>query len=104
MIRLAYIIFSLILLIIGILFAVLNAEPVTLHYYFGDKNIPLSLVLISAIIVGAILGIIASAGILIKLKRDNSKLKKDKWEELEKKTTWFSANKALSWGLVDRIE
>lgn len=76
MIRLAYIIFSLILLIIGILFAVLNAEPVTLHYYFGDKNIPLSLVLISAIIVGAILGIIASAGIIIKLKRDNSKLKK----------------------------
>jgi putative membrane protein len=76
MIRLAYIIFSLILLIIGILFAVLNAEPVILHYYFGDKHIPLSLVLISAIIIGAILGIIASAGIIIKLKRDNSKLKK----------------------------
>ena len=35
---------------------------------------------------------------------DNSKLEKDKWEELEKKTTWFSANKALNWGLVDRIE
>ena len=34
----------------------------------------------------------------------NSKLEKDKWEELEKKTTWFSANKALNWGLVDRIE
>jgi ATP-dependent protease ClpP protease subunit len=35
---------------------------------------------------------------------NNSKLKKDKWEELEKKTTWFSANKALDWGLVDKIE
>jgi ATP-dependent Clp protease protease subunit len=35
---------------------------------------------------------------------DNSKLNKNKWEELEKKTTWFSANKALSWGLVDSIE
>jgi ATP-dependent protease ClpP protease subunit len=35
---------------------------------------------------------------------DNSKLNKSKWEELEKKTTWFSANKALSWGLVDSIE
>jgi ATP-dependent Clp protease protease subunit len=35
---------------------------------------------------------------------DNSKLDKTKWEELEKKTTWFSANKALSWGLVDSIE
>ena len=35
---------------------------------------------------------------------DNSKLNKSKWEELEKKTTWFSADKALHWGLVDSIE
>jgi len=35
---------------------------------------------------------------------DNSKLNKTKWEELEKKTTWFSASKALNWGLVDSIE
>ena len=34
----------------------------------------------------------------------NSKLDKDKWEELEKKTTWFSAEKAMDWGLVDKIE
>src|SRR5210317_206411 len=35
---------------------------------------------------------------------DNSKLDKSKWEELEKKTTWFSADKAMDWGLVDNIE
>ena len=34
----------------------------------------------------------------------NSKLDKIKWEEMEKKTTWFSAEKALDWGLVDKIE
>jgi ATP-dependent Clp protease protease subunit len=34
----------------------------------------------------------------------NSKLNKEKWEELENKTTWFSAEKAKSWGLVDSIE
>ncbi|MEJ2141809.1 MAG: LapA family protein [Gammaproteobacteria bacterium] len=76
MIRLTYIIFSLILLIIGILFAVLNADPVTLHYYFGEKDIPLSLVLIIAIITGAILGVIASAGVIVKLKREKAKLRK----------------------------
>lgn len=27
-----------------------------------------------------------------------------KWEELEYKTTWFSAEKAMDWGLVDKIE
>ena len=35
---------------------------------------------------------------------DNSKLSKSKWEEMEKKTTWFSAETALEWGLVDNIE
>jgi ATP-dependent Clp protease protease subunit len=34
----------------------------------------------------------------------NTKLDKVKWEELEKKTTWFSVEKALDWGLVDKIE
>ena len=34
----------------------------------------------------------------------NSKLNKDKWERLENKTTWFSAEKAMNWGLVDKIE
>lgn len=33
-----------------------------------------------------------------------SKLGKEDWEELEYKTTWFSAEKARNWGLVDRIE
>ena len=76
MIRLAYIITSLILLIIGILFAVMNAEPVTLHYYFGENQLPLSLVIISSIIIGALLGIVASAVIILKLKRDNARLRK----------------------------
>lgn len=34
----------------------------------------------------------------------NSKLDKNKWEQLENKTTWFSAEKAQEWGLVDKIE
>ena len=33
-----------------------------------------------------------------------SKLDTAKWEELEYKTTWFSAEKAMEWGLVDKIE
>ena len=35
---------------------------------------------------------------------DYSKLDKSNWEQLERKTTWFSAEKAQEWGLVDRIE
>jgi ATP-dependent protease ClpP protease subunit len=33
-----------------------------------------------------------------------SKLAKEEWEDLEHKTTWFSAEKAKSYGLVDKIE
>ena len=33
-----------------------------------------------------------------------SKLDKNAWEDLEHKTTWFSAEKAKSYGLVDKIE
>jgi ATP-dependent protease ClpP protease subunit len=33
-----------------------------------------------------------------------SKLDKETWEEFEYKTTWFSAEKAKDWGLVDKIE
>jgi ATP-dependent Clp protease protease subunit len=35
---------------------------------------------------------------------NNSKLDKEKWGELENKTTWFSAAQAKDWGLVDKIE
>ena len=35
---------------------------------------------------------------------ENSNLDKDRWEELEKKTTWFSAGQALTWGIVDSVE
>lgn len=34
----------------------------------------------------------------------NSKLTKKDWERLEYNTTWFSAEKAAEWGLVDTIE
>jgi ATP-dependent protease ClpP protease subunit len=55
---------------------------------------------------------ISSQNELMSLLRDryigklatNSKLDKSKWEQLEHKTTWFSAEKALEYGLVDKIE
>ncbi len=33
-----------------------------------------------------------------------SNLSKEEWGDLERKTTWFSAEEAMEWGLVDRIE
>lgn len=55
---------------------------------------------------------ISSQNELMSLLRDryigklvtNSKLTKEKWVQMENKTTWFSAEKAQEWGLVDKIE
>jgi putative membrane protein len=57
-------------------FAVLNAEPVKLNYYFGSRDVALSLILVLAMIVGAMLGVIASASMIISNRREVVKLRK----------------------------
>ena len=76
MVRIVYLIIFLILVVFGIVFAVLNAEPVKLNYYFGSKEVALSLVLVLAMIVGAILGVIASASMIVSNRREVMKLRK----------------------------
>lgn len=76
MARILSLIFLLLVLVIGLAFAVLNAEPVQLHYYFGSQYVPLSLTLVLALIIGAILGVFASSGLVLRLKRENARLQK----------------------------
>ena len=40
----------------------------------------------------------------LEILANHTKLSADAWGAKEGKTTWFSANKALDWGLVDSIE
>ena len=70
--------FAVLLLVslLGLTFALRNAETVQLDYYFGSLQAPLSLVVVIAIIVGAGLGVLASLGIVIGLKRELAKLRK----------------------------
>ena len=75
MLRLVYISLTLFIIIFGIVFAVLNAENVQLNYYLGAVELPLSLVLVLAMIIGAILGIFASLSFIIGSRRSASKLK-----------------------------
>lgn len=62
--------------LVGVAFAVLNAQPILLNYYFGSREIPLSLLLVLALGLGAMLGIVASIGLLIRNKREMQKLRK----------------------------
>ena len=46
MLRLFGFILLIVLVVLGLSFAVLNAEPVPLNYYFGSRDIPLSMVVV----------------------------------------------------------
>lgn len=63
-------------LTLGLSFAILNAEPVELDYYFGSQRLSLSLIVLITLIMGVLAGVIASLGIIIKLKRQVSQLRK----------------------------
>lgn len=65
----------LLIIILGLTFAVLNAEPVTLNYYFGTGKISLSLLLVLCLGVGAVLGLLVASVPLIRLKKNNYQLK-----------------------------
>lgn len=62
--------------LLGLTFALMNADNVKLDYYFGSLEAPLSLVVVLAMIIGAALGVLASVGIVLGQKRELAKLRK----------------------------
>lgn len=76
MMRLIRLILFFLILIFGLSFAALNADLVQLDYYFGSRQIPLSLILVVALALGALIGATACLGQLLKQKREIGKLRK----------------------------
>lgn len=74
--RFVKLIIVLFVMVLGVAIAVTNPGNVVLNYGIGNVEVPLSLVLVGAISVGAILGSIVAIGILMRLKRENSKLQR----------------------------
>jgi putative membrane protein len=74
--RIFYAIAVFIIILVGILFAVLNSEPVKLNYYFGFRETPLSLALMLFLFLGAILGVLASLGLILRSRREVARLRK----------------------------
>ena len=62
--------------LIGLSFALMNADNVVLNYYFGSIEAPLSLVIVLAVALGAVLGVVASMWVVIGQKREAAKLRK----------------------------
>ncbi len=66
----------LLLIIFGITFAILNSEMVSIHYYIGAKQLPLSLLLAIDFGVGLLIGWIFMGFMVVRLKTKLYRLKK----------------------------
>ena len=66
----------LLIILLGISFASLNAEKVTVHYYLGVSHIPISLLVVITLVIGILIGFFAGLIFYFKAKRANSRLKK----------------------------
>ncbi|MET0003700.1 MAG: LapA family protein [Candidatus Thiodiazotropha sp.] len=64
------------IMMLGAVFTVLNADPVEINYYFGHRDFPLSLILTIALGLGVILGVLAGMGRVLGLKREIHSLKR----------------------------
>lgn len=74
--RILNIAFYLLLVLCGLVFAILNSDLVTLSYYIGSREVPLSLIMFSALILGVVIGVLVSLGQVMKARHEISKLKK----------------------------
>lgn len=76
--RVVGLIFAIILIAIGLSFAMLNPQPVALDFYFGQSTLPLSLALVIALAIGAFVGVLVVVGIVFRqrwqLRRLNRQL------------------------------
>ncbi len=74
--RFIKLILLLIIIAIGITFACLNADPVTINYYFSTNQMPLAFLLVIAFAVGVILGLLIASYYTLKVRGQNMRLQK----------------------------
>ncbi len=68
-------VFLIVLFILGLIFAGLNADLVTVNYYWGTERLPLSLLAILSFVLGGLLGLLTALIAYIKLKYVNRRLR-----------------------------
>ena len=76
--RIIYTILAILVLLIGIAFAIQNKQTVDLNYYFGLKwSGPLSLALLTSFAIGVAAGYIASLRMVVRMQRQLVQARKE---------------------------
>lgn len=66
----------LVVFLIGLAFHLRNDQFVNFNYYLGSIDLPFSFFIVVALALGALLGILASLPLVMRLKSENRKLSK----------------------------
>ncbi len=66
----------LLVVLLGLSFALLNAGSVELDYYFGSVSMPLSLLVVLVLILGAVLGVLAAMTMMLRRRREISSVRR----------------------------
>lgn len=74
--RVLKILIVLLVMAAGAIFAILNPHAVSLDLYFGKLELPLSVVVVAALGIGAMLGMLAGFSTMLALKRENTRLRR----------------------------
>jgi len=74
--RVLYTVFLLLIVLIGLSFAMENSHSVEFHYYVGSVQTPLAWLLVLTLLAGAVLGMIASLGVILRLRAELRRLRK----------------------------
>lgn len=76
--RIIYTILAILVLLIGIAFAIQNKQTIELNYYFGLKwNGPLSLALLTSFAIGVLAGYLASLRMVVRMQRQLVQARKE---------------------------
>ena len=68
-------IFFLILLFVGVVFACLNHQEITVNYFIDEAHLPLSLLLVLVFALGGVIGLLVAGFVVMRQKLENLSLK-----------------------------
>lgn len=69
-------VFLVLLFLLGLVFGALNLDTVTLNFHLGQIRLPVGIMVILAVLVGAVLGLLVCSGLVLKYRSESRSLQK----------------------------
>lgn len=70
-------VFLILIALIVVLFAVLNVDPIAINFGFTIIEMPLAVILIVTLLIGVLMAVLLSTGIILNYKSEEKKLRKE---------------------------